>query len=237
MATETSSRSREPSVEKPGITVERFLCWAQKRPRPAYSVVAVVAAVIGGTAGPVMALLAAGYCSYGLSTVLKTRRARLAAGLRDRARHEVELLATDVRAGTAPPTAMLALAAVIGESKDRAIVRIGERLRALASVIEATGAPAADLLDRLVADLNAAARTESTLAANTAGVRASAGMLALLPLIGPILGMAIGADPLTVLLETPVGVFCLAGAIAFQSVGLLWSNRIRQAVEAQAVAS
>ncbi|TQL77556.1 tight adherence protein B [Stackebrandtia endophytica] len=227
----------ELSVAKPGSTVERLLTWAQKRPRPAYSVVAVVAAVIGGTVGPVMALLAAGYCSYGLSIVLKTRRARLVAKLRDRARHEVELLATDVRAGTAPPTAMLALAAAIGESGDRATVKIGERLRALASVIEATGAPAADLLDRLVADLNVAARTESTLAANTAGIRASAGMLALLPLTGPIVGMAIGADPLSVLLETPIGLVCLAAAIAFQSVGLLWSSRIRQAVEAQAVTS
>lgn len=218
------------------LNLERFLRWAQERPRFAYPATVLISAAIGALAGPVAALVVAGYCAYGLTVLLRARRTRLVTKLRDRARHEVELLANDVRAGAAPHTAMVALAAGMHDSSDLVVAGIRERLRTLASVIESTGAPAADLLDRLVTDLRSTAKTEASLTANTAGIRASAGMLALLPLTGPILGAAIGADPLTVLLHTPVGMFCLVGAIGLQALGLLWSRRIRLAVETQAVA-
>ena len=51
-------------------------------------------------------------------------------------------------------------------------------------------------------------------------------LLAGLPMGGVGLGYAIGADPLAVLLHTPLGVVCAVTAIGLQLAGLAWSARI-----------
>ncbi|WP_407921886.1 hypothetical protein [Actinoplanes missouriensis] len=104
--------------------------------------------------------------------------------------------------------------------------RIRELVAAVWRLAEQTGAPAADLLDRIESDARSTDRTTATAAAQAAGAQATALLLAGLPLGGIGLGYAIGADPLAVLLRTPVGVACALTAVLLQVAGLRWSQRL-----------
>jgi tight adherence protein B len=91
---------------------------------------------------------------------------------------------------------------------------------------EQTGAPAADLVERIEADARAADRARAGAAAQAAGAQATALLLAALPLAGIGLGYTIGADPLQVLLHTPLGAACAVGAVLLQCGGMLWADRL-----------
>lgn len=64
-----------------------------------------------------------------------------------------------------------------------------------------------------------------------AGPRATARMLAGLPVLGIGLGVLLGADPLAWLLGTPPGVACLVAGVALTAVGTWWTGRIAASVE------
>jgi tight adherence protein B len=51
-------------------------------------------------------------------------------------------------------------------------------------------------------------------------------VMAVLPLMGLALGVGMGADPVGVLLGTPVGNILLLVGVALTCAGLLWSARI-----------
>jgi tight adherence protein B len=91
---------------------------------------------------------------------------------------------------------------------------------------ERTGAPLAELVERIEADARAMDRALASAAAQAAGVRATARLLTGLPVGGIALGYGIGVDPLDVLLHTPVGAGCAVAAIGLQLAGLLWSERL-----------
>jgi tight adherence protein B len=105
-------------------------------------------------------------------------------------------------------------------------LRITALTAAVWRLAEQTGAPAADLVDRIEADARAADRAQASAAAQAAGAQATALLLAALPLGGIALGYAIGADPLQVLLHTPLGAACAAGAVLLQCAGLFWADRL-----------
>jgi tight adherence protein B len=60
----------------------------------------------------------------------------------------------------------------------------------------------------------------------TAGPRASAALLAGLPLLALAMGGGIGARPWTVLTTTPVGQVLLVAGVALEAAGLAWSARL-----------
>ncbi|MGH3529759.1 MAG: type II secretion system F family protein, partial [Pseudonocardiaceae bacterium] len=62
--------------------------------------------------------------------------------------------------------------------------------------------------------------------AQLAGPRATAAVLAGLPLLGLALGQAVGAAPLRVLCQTVVGQVLLVIGTAATCVGVLWSARL-----------
>jgi tight adherence protein B len=64
------------------------------------------------------------------------------------------------------------------------------------------------------------------LAAELAGVRATAGLLAVLPLLGLALGSALGGDPLDLLLHNQAGELCLATGAGLSMVGIWWIGRL-----------
>jgi tight adherence protein B len=105
-------------------------------------------------------------------------------------------------------------------------LRITELTAAVWRLAEQTGAPAADLVERIEADARAADRGRASAAAQAAGAQATALLLAALPVGGIALGYAIGADPLQVLLHTPLGAACAAGAVFLQCAGLFWADRL-----------
>lgn len=88
------------------------------------------------------------------------------------------------------------------------------------------GAGLAAGLDRLEGALRAERDREESLRAQMAGARSTTGVLALLPLVGLLIGTGLGADPLRVLLHTPVGWGCLLAGGVLEALGLLWCRRI-----------
>ncbi|REE97088.1 hypothetical protein DFJ69_2544 [Thermomonospora umbrina] len=69
------------------------------------------------------------------------------------------------------------------------------------------------------------------IAAQLAGPRATARLLAGLPLLGLALGVALGADPLAFLLGTIPGMLCLLSGIGLDVVGLWWTHRLARSAE------
>jgi tight adherence protein B len=104
--------------------------------------------------------------------------------------------------------------------------RITDLTDAVWRLAERTGAPAADLVERIEADSRAADRAKAAAAAEAAGAQATALLLAALPFAGIGLGYMIGADPLRVLLHTPLGGACAVGAVLLQCAGMLWADRL-----------
>ena len=106
-------------------------------------------------------------------------------------------------------------------------VQVGHACRAAGR----TGAPLADVLDRLAADHVAATDQRRAVEAALAGAHASAAVLAVLPVVGVGLGAAMGLHPLATLLHTGAGhLLCLLG-VTFDAVGVLWTSRIANSAE------
>ncbi len=97
---------------------------------------------------------------------------------------------------------------------------------AAARLAAATGAPLAMVLDRVGAALAEEADIAGVRRAAFAGPRATARLLAWLPAFGVLLGMALGADPLGVLLDGRAGSGLLAAAGALSWCGCRWSRRV-----------
>ncbi|MBK6016927.1 type II secretion system F family protein [Streptomyces sp. MBT53] len=94
------------------------------------------------------------------------------------------------------------------------------------------GAGLAAGLDRLEGALRADRDQRADLRAQLAGARATAVMLAGLPVLGLLLGAAMGADPLRVLLHSGAGLGCLVVGGLLEGLGMWWALRIVGGVEA-----
>jgi tight adherence protein B len=195
----------------------------------------------------------------GLAAVPLTRRwLRLREGRRVRDRtvgQVIEMCTTvagELRAGRQPCEALLAaVPGVLGsaEASVTAAARFGgdvpEALRQAArqpgaegllgvaacwQVAADGGAGLAAGLERVAAALRAEREQTEELRAQLAGTRSTAGMLALLPLFGLLMGSALGAKPLWVLLHTPAGWACLVVGGLLEWAGLAWTAGVVQAV-------
>lgn len=93
------------------------------------------------------------------------------------------------------------------------------------------GAGLAAGLERLEGALRAERDQRAELRAQLAGARATAVMLAGLPVVGLLLGAALGAEPLRVLLHTGPGLVCLAVGGVLEATGLWWASRIVRGAE------
>ncbi|MGW0766293.1 type II secretion system F family protein [Streptomyces sp. NPDC002676] len=94
------------------------------------------------------------------------------------------------------------------------------------------GAGLAAGLDRLDGALRTERDQRADLRAQLAGARTTALLLAALPALGLLLGAAMGAHPLRVLLHTGAGLGCLVAGAAFEAAGVWWAARIVRGAEA-----
>ncbi|SPF04513.1 type II secretion system F family protein [Streptomyces sp. MA5143a] len=94
------------------------------------------------------------------------------------------------------------------------------------------GAGLAAGLDRLEGALRAERDQRADLRAQLAGSRSTAVMLAGLPVLGLLLGTALGADPLHVVLHSAAGLGCLVVGAVLEGAGLWWALRIVRGAEA-----
>jgi tight adherence protein B len=69
------------------------------------------------------------------------------------------------------------------------------------------------------------------LAAAVSGARASAALLAVLPVLGVAMGVGLGAAPLEVLFHTSVGHGALAAGTVLTAVGVLWTEHLISGAE------
>jgi tight adherence protein B len=99
------------------------------------------------------------------------------------------------------------------------------------SVAQSSGAGLADALERLIQQDRKAEEVRRQLAAHLAAPRATARMLALLPVFGMALGFLIGGDPLGWLVGTTPGWACLLMGGALTLLGLVWTHRIASRTE------
>lgn len=171
-------------------------------------------------AGPVTAALLAGYGALAVRWLGLRERRRATVLARSRMLDSLGSLTADLRAG------LPANLESIVDSLSGAADPLAARAAAAVSLAESTGAPLADLLERIEADARADDRARANAEAQSAGARATALLLAGLPLGGIGLGYAVGADPLVVLLHTPLGGACALAALGLQCAGLAWSARL-----------
>lgn len=180
------------------------------------------------------------------------RRRRATADLRARVVEMCDALAAEMQAGqpasralqrTAeqfPELAPATGAAALGGDVSTALCSVGARpgaegLRAIAAawqVAERSGAGLAGTLDRVAGALRADLQAASEVDASLGPPRATARMLAVLPVFGLLLGTGLGGDPVQVLLTTTVGNLCLAAGCTLAVLGLWWVERLAAGVHA-----
>ncbi len=96
---------------------------------------------------------------------------------------------------------------------------------------ETTGAPLASAVDRAVRGLLDARARRGKVAVAVAGPRATVTVLTLLPLTGPLFGLACGIDPATLYLGSPIATACAALGLVLSWAGRVWCTRtVRLAV-------
>ncbi|WP_435845980.1 type II secretion system F family protein [Streptomyces huasconensis] len=93
------------------------------------------------------------------------------------------------------------------------------------------GAGLAAGLERLEGALRVERDQRADLRAQLAGARSTAVMLAGLPVLGLLMGSALGADPLRVLLHTGAGLGCLVTGGVLEGAGMWWALRIVRGAE------
>jgi Flp pilus assembly protein TadB len=166
-------------------------------------------------AGLIAAVVCVVYGTLGVVVVRRSRKAQRDKENRTAALDAIADAAGALRAGAA--------IADLPEIADPDIVpEVGIAL----AVAERTGAPLADLLDRVEERHRVAARIEARAAAEAAGARITALLLLVLPLGGIALGQLIGVPAGRILLHTPIGAACVVTALLLQLCGLSWVARI-----------
>jgi tight adherence protein B len=215
----------------------------------AAGVVAVVllGAGVAGVGGLVAGVLAAATIGGRVAARRRARgRARELAALLD----AVAVMAAELRAGAHPSLA--AKAAGTGTARVHrllrsaaAAARLGAQVPALLrrhavdepaiaaelsrlagawTLADRHGIALAELMDAVRTDLDARVRHAGQVEAQLAGPRATAAVLAGLPVIAILLGEGIGAHPWRVLAGTPVGQVLLVVGVGLSCVGTLWSD-------------
>jgi tight adherence protein B len=116
----------------------------------------------------------------------------------------------------------------------RATTPGAEGLRLLAACwrigVERGGA-FASVADGLAAALREEETHRQQVSAQLAGARATAKLLAVLPLLGMAMAAALGAHPLTFLFTTLPGLVCLIVGVSLDTTGILWTRRIATSAE------
>lgn len=223
---------------------------AGERYRPSFRSPGVQIVVVGVVAAGLVSASAGAvaWLSAGLALLVRARLARKR-GQRvdhrqraDRVLEVCSVLAGELTAGQQPIPALVAAAeldpdllgaaarvASLGGDPTAYLATAAQRpgasaLRPLAAawaLAATSGAPPGGLLRTAAVAVRSDLEVVGEVEAALAPTRATAGLLAVLPGIGILMGTALGADPRFLLVEVS-GQVCLFGAVCFAGAGMLW---------------
>lgn len=205
----------------------------------------------GSVPGLVLPVLGLALTTAVLRAFAARRRDRAATDVRRRVVDLCDGLGAELAAGQTPVAALDRAAAewplvapvaraarsggdVVAALRSLATTPGGEALRVVGGawhVAHRTGHGLADTLGRVAADLRAGERTRRVVGGELASARATARLLAALPVLALLMGSGAGADPLRFLLGQPAGLACLAGGLAAGYAGLVWIEALARDVE------
>ncbi|MEV5570492.1 type II secretion system F family protein [Spirillospora sp. NPDC052269] len=158
-----------------------------------------------------------------------------------------EGMAAELTTGSTPEEAFSTTASVLSSSMARALrapprhdpirhlehlaaTRPGaESLRLLAATWRLgaeRGGTLATVLDGLAAALRDEESQRQEISVHLAAPRATARLLAVLPVLGLAMATALGTNPLPFLLTTLPGLACLTTALALDAIGLWWTHHL-----------
>lgn len=147
--------------------------------------------------------------------------------------------ALDDAAADCPVLAPAAVTGRLGGDVCAALAEMGRqtgreglaRVSAAWRVSERTGAPVAEVLSRVSENLRQERHLAAVVAAELAAARASGRIMALLPFVAIVMGILVGADPLSFLFGSPLGEVVLIGGVLLAAVGVVWTERISRSGE------
>lgn len=104
--------------------------------------------------------------------------------------------------------------------------RVWFDVAACLDVADTSGCPLADILTRLAAQLEVEDDADAARQTALAGPKSTVALLNWLPLTGLGLGVALGVDPVAVLVGTPAGIAALLAGACLTVAGRVWSARL-----------
>lgn len=202
-----------------------------------------------GPAVGVAAAVATAACLSGVGRAVRSGQARardrdLSAALR--------LLRAELDVGSSGPAALGAAASVAGVYREvfeacahavaegddvvAAVSRLNgdQEMVMIAQAWQLTtelGVPIGSVLARVDDDVHARRTQRRAVAAALAGPRSSAALLAGLPVLGVLLGVAMGARPLHVLFDTAAGRLLLCAGVLLDALGVTWTTALISSAE------
>ncbi|WP_109507888.1 type II secretion system F family protein [Nocardioides speluncae] len=224
----------------------------RSRPRVVVAAVVALALVTALLHGRVLVLaLVVGTAALGASALLaRRRRRREAERFGDHALEACELLAAELQAGQPPGVALgrvseefaafgaVARAHQLGSDvpaawRSLASTPGGGDLRLVAGawqVAARSGSGLADAVSGVAASLRAVRATRRVVASELASARATARLMAALPVLALLMGSGIGGNPWAFLFGTPLGLGCLGLGLAFGLAGIWWIEAIADGI-------
>jgi tight adherence protein B len=232
-----------PSLRRSGGPVSR---WGGALLAGVCGVAGVAAVGVLDGSRLVLALIALAVIAAVVRDLGRRRRAAAAEKRADRVLAMCDGLASDLRAGQPPVTALATAAeewseltpvfaaAELGADVPAALRALAAQpgagqLRVVAAawqVAHRSGAGLAGTLAMAAAHVRDDRETARVVATELAAAQATARLLALLPIGVLLLGSGLGGDPLGFLLDSTAGLVCLASGLALEYAGLSWLGRI-----------
>ena len=137
-----------------------------------------------------------------------------------------EIVAQAVAAGAAG----LPVAPVWRQAGLRTQSPVVDAVAAAWGLSETTGCPLAEAVERAAAQLRSALATRRKVRAAVAGPQATVTVLTVLPLTGPLFGLACGVSPQE-LYGNGIGLLCLGAGLGLMGVGRQWCRRLVRRAE------